>query len=113
MSVTISALFTFSLESFTASDATHIFFRIQSRTIITRNEIGCTCLSPRNSIHFVAQRPNQKIEWQSYKWCQKSNEEDTDDLQTETIGPGDNISDHSYDGNDPQKDKEDSNNIHP
>jgi len=113
MSIAISAFFAFYFESFAAGDAADIFSGIQCIAVVARDEIGSASFSPRYSVSFVGYRPEKIIERQSDKRRQKRNQQDADDLQTETICPVDDIFGHSDDSDYPQKNQEDSEDIYP
>lgn len=113
MCIAISALLAFHFEPFAASDAADIFPRIERMAVVARDEIGCACLSPRYPIPLVGDRPDEEVERQTDQWRQEGDQQDADHLEAEAIGPVDDILGRPDDGDDPQEDEEDREDIHP
>lgn len=113
MCIAISAFLAFHFESLAASDTTDVFFGIQGIAVVALDEIGCACFSPRNPIFLVRDRPDKEIQRKSDKRSQERDHDDADDLQTEAIGPIDDIFRSPDDCDNPQKNQEDRNDIYP
>jgi hypothetical protein len=82
-------------------------------TIITGDKIRRTSFSPRNPIFFVRDWSDKQIERQPDQRGEKSNQDNTNDLEAETMGSIDDIFCCPYDSYHSQENKKNSNDIHP